>query len=78
MFRSLPIIFAFFLVSPLAWAEAYPSIPRRIPPQGIEIPFELRSRLEDRLLEIAKAPERIRRHPDVEIFRKAVRFAILN
>ncbi len=78
MCHSIPILSAFLLISPFAWTATSPSIPRRIPPQGIEIPFELGSRWEDRLREIAESPERIRRHPDVEVFRKAVRFALLN
>lgn len=60
------------------WAETYPSIQRRIPPQGIKVPVELTSKWKDRLLAATKAPENIRSHPDVEIFRKAVRFAMMN
>ncbi len=66
------------LVGIIVRAQSYPPIPRRIPPAGIEIPLETRSRLEGRLLKAVDAPERIRSHPDVEIFRKAVSFALLN
>lgn len=58
--------------------ELVPPIPRRIPPQGIELPEPLRAKLLQRLEQAAAEPKRIRRHPDVEVFRKAVRFSLLN
>ena len=72
-----------FFVTAMTTSASYATDPlqaitRRLPPQGIEIPSELSSRWEDRLLEAAKTPELIRRHPDVEIYRKAARFAMLN
>ena len=62
----------------LVKAEDIPPIPRRIPPQGIEIPDEDRNRIQSRLSEATESAERIRNHPDVAVFRKAVRFALLN
>ncbi|MFP6854294.1 MAG: prolyl oligopeptidase family serine peptidase, partial [Opitutales bacterium] len=78
--KTLAFLFLTMAMTPiLSYAvDSLPTITRRIPPQGIEIPFELESKWKDRLLEIAKTPERIRSHPDVKVFHKAVRFALLN
>ena len=69
---------SFFLGSTFVEAEDIPPIPRLIPPHGIEIPDQVRNHLQARLAKAAESPERIRKHPDVAIFRKAVRFALLN
>ena len=71
-------LLSLFPVFPFLGAEDIPLIPRRIPPQGIEIPEEVRNRLQARLSKAAESPERIRKHPDVAVFHKAVRFALLN
>ena len=59
-------------------AEPFEPIPRKIPPLGIEIPDEIKKRLEERLQASASSPDSIRLNPDVAIFRKAVRFALHN
>jgi len=59
--------------------EPIPAIERRLPPEGLEIPAELRSRIDERLVEfeddvwIVGSDELA---PDVEIFAKAVRLAL--
>jgi hypothetical protein len=62
-------------------ADAIPPIPRVLPPEGLEIPAEVRTRLESGLGVIKqhlrllgdKAPK-----ADVEVFAKAVEFALLH
>ena len=71
-------LLSLFQIAPFVEAEDIPPIPRRIPPPGIEIPAEVRVRLESRLAKATESPERIRNHPDIAVFRKAVRFALLN
>lgn len=67
-----------------AAAEDLPPIPpivRVLPPEGIEIPAEVRQRLETRLAATKKRLEGVddkRARPDVEIFTKAVEFALLH
>ena len=58
--------------------EPIPPISRRIPPQGLKLPEPLHASLLERLRQADGVPERIRRHPDVAVFLKAVRFALLN
>lgn len=58
-----------------------PPIPRLLPPVGIEIPAEVRQRLETRLAATKKRLDEIEdfdQEPDVEIFIKAVEFAVLH
>jgi hypothetical protein len=66
-------------------ADAIPPIPRVLPPEGLEIPAEVRSRLETRLAAIRKRLEANRNpwlypsdhvNPDVDIFLKAVDYAL--
>ncbi|MFP6900275.1 MAG: prolyl oligopeptidase family serine peptidase [Opitutales bacterium] len=78
MKKSLLLALALSLAVFIPGATSQPTIPRRVPPTGIDIPLELRSKWENRLLQAHKAPERIRSHPEIEIFRKAIRFAIIN
>src|SRR5437764_9522348 len=62
-------------------ADAIPQIPRVLPPEGLEIPAEVRSRLEMRLAMTKKRLEGVRDEtlkPDVEIFTKAVELALLH
>jgi pimeloyl-ACP methyl ester carboxylesterase len=77
-----PILLAALL---FAWAapaeEKLPPIPpikRVLPPEGIEIPADVRQRLETRLAATKKRLEGIDEaiRPDVEIFTKAVEFAL--
>ncbi|MFP6886304.1 MAG: prolyl oligopeptidase family serine peptidase, partial [Opitutales bacterium] len=69
---------AFLLAAPAFGADSIPPIPRRIPPQGIEIPAEVQTRLEACLEKANAEAERFRHDPDVVVFRKAVRFALVN
>ena len=59
---------------------AAPRIERRLPPPGIEIPVEDRERLETRLGELKSQLQMIEvgKRPDVEVFLKAVNYAILH
>jgi len=76
---------AFVVLSTLpglhAAAAEFPPIPRVLPPEGLEIPAEVRAQLEARLAATKKRMEAHKEHallPDVEIFTKAVEFALLH
>lgn len=59
--------------------DALPLIPRRIPPQGVEMPESVRKPLQETAAKLRKDLEAARAHPlieDVEIFVKAVDFAL--
>src|SRR5438093_8387073 len=64
----LPILFATLLLSLVAptsrAADAIPSIPRVVPPEGLEIPADVRTRLETRLAATKKRLENIKEFPD--------------
>src|SRR5688500_483796 len=80
----LPILLATLLfVWPAAAEEILPPIPpikRVLPPEGLEIPAEVRQRLETRLAATKKRLESVdrNRRADVEIFTKAVDYALLH
>ncbi len=60
-------------------ADNIPEQVRRIPPPGIELPVGERAQLQKELDQLAAAMAKIREHPllpDVEIFHKAVRYAL--
>ncbi len=60
-------------------SEPWQPIPRRLPPQGIEVPQEVRRQLSSRLEALAKRADQLHGQPewaDVEVFLKAVRFAL--
>ena len=79
LLHLLPLLALVSLVgAEAAKLDPIPPIPRRIPAQGIEIPEALRTQLLQRLEQAQAEPEKLRRHPDVDVFRKAVRFALLN
>jgi pimeloyl-ACP methyl ester carboxylesterase len=61
-----------------AVAVEFEAIPRVLPPVGLEIPEEVRERLQSRLAETKRRLEAIadEARPDVEIFTKAVEFAL--
>jgi len=61
-------------------ADSIPPIPRVLPPEGLEIPAEVRSQLETRLAATKKRLEGVNTflRSDVEIFTKAVEFALLH
>jgi hypothetical protein len=62
-------------------AEAIAPIPRVLPPEGLEIPAEVRTRLESRLATVKKRLEAVDDRalkPDVEVFTKAVELALLH
>jgi pimeloyl-ACP methyl ester carboxylesterase len=79
LIRSL-IALALFgsLVMTASGADAFPPIPRVLPPEGLEIPAEVRGRLETRLEETKKRLKAIGREPDVEVFTKAVELALVH
>ena len=77
--RRLPALLL-FLALPAAAAEI-PPIARVLPPVGLEIPADVRTRLEKRLAETKQRLEPFRGKelaPDVEIFTKAVELALLH
>jgi hypothetical protein len=88
---SMKLSFFAFVVVAAACASAadsIPPIPRVLPPEGLEIPADVRSRLETRLTATKKRLEAIKEDlqkpgayslkPDVEIFTKAVELALLH
>jgi dienelactone hydrolase len=76
----LPVLTFCLLLAPSAQAEI-PPIPRVLPPEGLEIPAEVRARLETRLAATKKRLEGVNEEslkPDVEVFTKAVEYALLH
>src|SRR6188472_642237 len=78
---SLGLLLLVVAVRPSFAAEAIPPIPRMLPPEGLEIPADVRSRLETRLDALNKQLAALdRKHdaikPDIEIFTKAVDLAL--
>jgi len=72
------LVVAAVLSTQLAAAEIAP-IQRVLPPEGIEIPAEVRERLEARLAGTKKRLEALRsspHHADIEVFTKAVELAL--
>jgi pimeloyl-ACP methyl ester carboxylesterase len=61
-------------------ADSFPPIPRVLPPAGLEIPAEVRSRLEKRLRVTKKRSEAIddEQKPDIEALTKAVELALVH
>jgi pimeloyl-ACP methyl ester carboxylesterase len=62
-------------------ADPIPPIPRVLPPEGLEIPADVRTRLETRLVATKKRLESVddpTLKPDIEIFMKAVELALLH
>src|SRR5204862_5412510 len=58
----------------------FPAIPRVRPPQGLEIPADIRGRLEQRLQVLKKRLEALEGDlkPDIEVFVKAVELALVH
>lgn len=66
---------------PALAADAIPAIPRVLPPVGLEIPADVRTRLETRLATTKKRLEALsdaKQKPDIEIFTKAVDYALIH
>ena len=80
MKRCFPLVALLVLAGALQ-AQEIPEIERRLPPEGIEIPAELRSGIETRLEAFLDDSWGVGNHPlaaDVEVFGKAVRLALLH
>jgi predicted esterase len=82
-FLAIAVLLALCSPAPLTGAEEplppIPPIARLLPPAGVKLPEEEQAKLEERLAAIEKrlAPLRQDRlSPDIEIFTKAVRYAI--
>lgn len=78
--RFAPALVALLLCQALTAADIAP-IQRVLPPEGIEIPADVRTRLESRLAETKQRLDSITDRvlkPDVEVFTKAVEFALLH
>src|SRR5262249_10473900 len=75
---SLAVILGLVLVS--RGAETFPAIPRVLPPEGLEIPPDVRGRLEQRLQVLKKRLEDLEGDlkPDIEVFTKAVELALIH
>ena len=71
---------AFALAHASAQSAPVPPSTKRVPPKGVEIPAEERAKLEAGVLELAgelnKIPADAPLRPDVEIFHKAVDWAL--
>lgn len=61
-----------------AGAAEFPPIPRRLPPQGIEVPPAERAKLQARVDALQSPLSDVRQDPDVEVYLKAVRYALEN
>lgn len=81
----LPLFIFITCVTFGAAADAIPPIRRVLPPEGLEIPADVRTRLETRLAETKKRLEFVKEDPnsdegslrvDIEIFTKAVELAL--
>ncbi len=76
------VLFVLIIVPLQAFGEELPPIPpikRLLPPPGIEIPADVRAELEAKLVALAPRIERLtddQQRPDVEVFIKAVSFAL--
>src|SRR5688500_20361558 len=80
MTRFLSLAFTLFFVA-TSLGETIPPIPRLLPPEGIEIPAEVRERLENGLAAAKKRFKDAEKHDlaaDVEIYLKAVEYALLH
>src|SRR5262245_53057433 len=77
---SLATLVAILAIPALA-ADTFPSIPRVLPPEGLAIPADVRTRLETRLKAVNKRLEAVKDaalKPEVEILTKAVELALLH
>ncbi|HMC10748.1 MAG TPA: prolyl oligopeptidase family serine peptidase, partial [Pirellulaceae bacterium] len=77
---SVTLFLAFLSTTTFA-ADAISPIPRVLPPEGLEIPADVRTRLETRLSAIKKQLEAVKDvalKPDVEVFAKAVELALVH
>lgn len=76
------LLLATLFTSAASAQEPIKPIPRRLPAQSnYKLPAEISEKLEDRVLELEKANESIADDPlfaDVDIYRKAVEFALVN
>ena len=64
-----------------SWAQEAPTWKRILPPEGIEIPADVREKLTSQLAELEKrlsALSETNTQADVAIFLKAVRYALLH
>src|SRR5688500_9417444 len=80
MIRFLSLAFALCFVA-VAAGQTIPPIPRLLPPEGIDIPAEVRERLEDSLAAAKKRFTAVEQHDlaaDVEVYLKAVEYALLH
>jgi hypothetical protein len=84
MHKSILAAVVFFVSTLAFWHSAaaeIPPIPRVLPPEGLEIPADVRERLETRLAATKKRMQAHKDHtdlPDVEIFTKAVELALIH
>jgi pimeloyl-ACP methyl ester carboxylesterase len=79
MSSRIAVCFACLLSLSVASAADIPPIPRVLPPEGLEIPAAVRTRLETRLVTTKKRLEGVGDaplRPDVEVFTKAVELAL--
>src|SRR5437867_3044350 len=78
---TLILSVAWLFVASAPAADTIPPIPRVLPPEGLDIPADVRTRLETRLATTKKrldAVNNARLKPDVEVFTKAVEYALLH
>ena len=78
---TLVLGFVYLLFSVSAQGDEIPPIKRLLPPEGIEIPADVRERLEKRLATTKQRLDQVdddNLKPDIEIFTKAVELALLH
>ncbi len=84
MRKTLAIAVVFIVSAATVWHSALAEIPpikRVLPPEGLEIPADVRERLEARLAATKERMDAYKEHallPDVEIFTKAVELALIH
>ena len=74
--RTFAIIVVLLVFVAPASADEWKPIPRRLPPEGHALTAEHRKQLEDTLRGMDDRLRRLQRDPDVEIYPKALRFAL--
>src|SRR5262245_18881546 len=77
----LPLCFVVGIAVQTRAADPNPPIPRVLPPEGLEIPADVRTRLETRLATTKKRFQSVSDatlKPDIEIFIKAVELALIH
>src|SRR5437764_882715 len=74
--KSLAFILSLLMFLTPASGDEWKPVPLRLPPEGHALNAEQRKQLEDALRGMDDRLRRVRNDPDVEIYAKALRFAL--